>query len=93
MKNNKIVKKRNLFVGFIFSVITLGIYITYWFVQTKKEMNELGGKIPTSWLLIVPFVNLYWMFKYCEAFGNIIKKNNNGVLYFILGILFFQHFQ
>lgn len=78
------VKKRNVFLVYLYSIITLGIYGLYWIVKTKKEMNELGGKIPTAWLLIVPIANIYWIYKYCEAFAQHVKKDNNTVLWFIL---------
>lgn len=86
------VKNRNLFIGFLLSVITLGFYILYWFVSTKKEINEQGGQIPTSWLIIIPLVNIYWTYKYCDEFGKIIKKEKSGILYFLLQILFFPAF-
>ena len=88
----KIIKKRNLFLGFLLTIVTFGIYILYWFIQTKKEIKNLGGEIPTSWLLIIPIVNIYWSYKYCEAFGKIIKKENNGLVYFLLNIVFFPIF-
>ncbi len=30
-------------------------------------MVRLGGKIPTAWLLLVPFVNYYLLYKYYRA--------------------------
>jgi heme/copper-type cytochrome/quinol oxidase subunit 4 len=63
------IKKRNILAVYLFAIITLGIYLIYWLVQTKKEMNSLGASIPTAWLLIIPIANLYWMWKYCEGFA------------------------
>ncbi len=56
-------------------------------VQTKKEMNEMGGEIPTAWLIIIPVANIYWAYKYCEAFATYVKKDNNTILWFVLYIL------
>ena len=78
------IKKRNIVAVYLLSIITLGIYCIYWLVQTKKEMNSLGGKIPTAWLLIIPIANLYWMWKYCEAFATYVKKDGNTILWFLL---------
>jgi hypothetical protein len=91
-KNNiearfKMVKYRNIFLVYLFSIITFGIYGLYWFVSTKNEMNSLGAKIPTGWLIIVPIANLYWVYKYCEGFAQEVKKDNNTILWFILYIL------
>ena len=89
---DNVIKKRNLFVGFLLTVITLGFYVLYWLVKTKHEINALGGKIPTAWLLIIPFANIYWLYKYSEFFGKIIKKDDHGLIYFLLYLVFFPAF-
>ncbi len=81
------IKNRNIFLVYFFSIITLGIYGLYWLVKTKEEMKGLGAEIPTSWLLIIPIGNLYWMYKYCEGFATKVKRDNNTILWFILYIL------
>ena len=86
-EDKKIVKYRNIFLVYLFSIITFGIYLIYWVVSTKNEINRLGGKIPTAWLLIIPIANLYWIYKYCEGFAQNIKKDNNTILWFILYLL------
>ena len=86
-KSKKIVKHRNIILVYVFSIITIGIYGIYWQVSTKNEMNKLGAKIPTAWLLIIPIANLYWIYKYCEGFSDKVKKDDNTILWFILWIL------
>lgn len=81
------VKYRNIFLVYLFSIITFGIYAVYWAVSTKNEINSLGAKIPTAWLIIVPIANLYWVYRYCEGFATKVKKDNNTILWFILCIL------
>ena len=81
------VKHRNIFLVYLFSIITLGIYAIYWVVSTKNEINSFGAKIPTAWLIIVPIANLYWMYKYCECFAQNVKKDDNTLLWFILSVL------
>lgn len=78
------VKNRNVFLVYLFSIITFGIYGFYWTVSTKNEMNGLGAKIPTTWLTIIPIANLYWVYKYCEGFSQNVKKDNNTLLWFVL---------
>jgi hypothetical protein len=78
------IKKRNPVWVVIFSIITLGIYLIYWFVQTKNEMNFLGAKIPSAWLLIVPLANIYLIYRYCDAFSEYVKKDNLGVVWFLV---------
>lgn len=60
-------KKRNPFGVFAYPFLTFGIYSLYWQVVTKGELNSKGAQIPTAWLIIVPFVNLWWLWKYCEG--------------------------
>lgn len=81
------VKHRNLFLVYFFSIITLGIYTIYWMVSTKNEINSLGAQIPTAWLLIIPIANLYWIYRYCEGFAQKVKNDNSTLLWFILYIL------
>ncbi len=81
------IKERNIVLVYLFSIITLGIYAIIWLVQTKKEINSLGGQIPTAWLIIVPIANLFWAYKYCEGYSIYVRKDNNPVLWFILYIL------
>ena len=81
------IKRRNIVLVYLFTLITLGIYGIYWMVSTKDEMNELGAAIPTAWLIIVPIANIYWTYKYCEGFATKVKKDNNTILWFIVYLL------
>jgi hypothetical protein len=82
-----VIKKRNVFLVYLFMIITFGIYGIYWYASTRREMNELGAKVPHWILMIVPIANLYWGYKYCEAFANVVKKDKNAVLWFVLWLL------
>lgn len=77
-------KNRSPIAVFFLSLITIGIYAIVWQVKTKGEMNKLGATIPTAWLLIVPFVNIWWMWKYCEGVEKVTGGKLSGVLAFIL---------
>ena len=78
------VKKRNILLVYLFTFISFGIYGIYWMVSTKNEMNELGAKIPTAWLLIIPIINLYWLYRYYEGFTQTAKKGSHAILWFLL---------
>jgi hypothetical protein len=77
-------KYRSLVSVILLTVFTFGLYLIYWFYETKNEINANGGQIPTFWLFIIPFVNLYFLYKYSEAFAKIIKHDDNTLLYFII---------
>lgn len=84
-------KKRNLAAMILLMFITCGLYIIYWFVATKTELNARGAKIPTAWLFIIPLGNLYFFYRYAEAFAADVlddKDHTTALLYFILLALF-----
>jgi len=80
-------ENRNPVAVALLTLITFGIYGIYWYVKTKGEMNEKGANIPTAWLIIVPFVSIWWMYKYCEGADEVTKGEMSTVLGFVL--LFF----
>ena len=77
-------RKRNPFVVLLLTFITFGIYGLVWEVKTKNDMNKLGADIPTAWLLIVPLVNLWWLWKYSEGVEKATGGQTSGVLAFVL---------
>ena len=81
------IKKRNPAFVIIFSIITFGLYTIYWAVKTKNEINSLGADIPTALLLIIPIANFYFWYKYADGFSTYVKKDNKGILWFLLYFL------
>lgn len=79
--------ERSPILVFLLPVITLGIYGLIWLVKTKDEMNEQGAGIPTAWLLIVPVVQLWWMWKYAEGVGKVTRGETSSGLAFIMLLL------
>lgn len=77
-------KHRNPFAVIVFSIITLGIYGIVWYVKTKNEMNRLGATIPSAWLLIIPFVSIYWAWKYSKGVEQVTGGKISGILAFVL---------
>ncbi len=82
--SKKKVKYRNPLLVILFTFITFGIYGLVWTVMTKCEMNTAGAKIPTAWLIIVPLVNLWWLWKYSEGVEFVTRKNLSAPIAFIL---------
>ncbi len=81
-------KHRDLVVMAILLLCTFGFYFIYWAVSTKNELNRMGAHIPTGWLIIIPFANFYFWYKYAQAFGQYILKNDQAVVsYFLLLVL------
>lgn len=77
-------KRRSPATPLLLCIITFGIYGIVWFVKTKGEMNQSGESIPTAWLLIVPFVNIYWLWKYAVGVAGVTKNGMSNAAAFIL---------
>jgi hypothetical protein len=77
-------RDRNIVVMVLLTLVTFGIYSIYWQVSTKIEMNKLGAKIPTAWLMIIPIVNIWWLYKYSEGVEQVTNNNLSTVMSFVL---------
>jgi len=68
----------------VLGVFTCGIYHIYWLVSTKLEMNQRGADIPTAWLLIIPFVNIYWLWRWSQGVEKVTNNALGAVPAFLL---------
>ncbi len=80
-------RNRNPFLVLLLSWLTCGIYSLVWLVQTKREMNEMGTSIPTAWLLLIPFANIYWLWRYSEGAEDITDGRASATPTFVLLLL------
>ncbi len=80
-------RQRSIVKMILLSIITFGIYSLYWSISTKNEMNKLGANVPTAWLLIIPFVSIYWLWKYAEAVEQITGGKVSTPLAFVVEML------
>lgn len=78
-------KKRSPIFVFIVGFFTIFIYMWYWLVKTKGEMNKLGQKIPTAWIWLIPLAgSIWWIWKYSEAVEAVTNKELPKVLAFVV---------
>jgi len=77
-------KKRGVVSVLILFCITFGIYPLIYFYKTKEEMNTLGAGIPSYILIFIPFVNIYWMWKWCCGVEKVTNNTISGALAFVL---------
>ena len=75
---------RNPIIVILLSIITLGIYSLVWLVTTKNQMNAKGAQIPTAWLIIIPFVNIWWCWKFSEGVELVTNKGMGTAVVFLL---------
>ena len=76
--------RRDPIMVLVLSVVTFGIYGIYWMVKTSWELNEAGADIPTAWLIIVPIISIWWMWKVSEGVELVTQKEMTAVMAFIL---------
>ncbi|MBE7450265.1 MAG: DUF4234 domain-containing protein [Kofleriaceae bacterium] len=76
--------KRSVAMVIVLSIITFGIYAIVWMVKTKNEMNSQGANIPTAWLIIVPIVSIWWMWKYSGGVEHVTRGKTSQVIAFVL---------
>lgn len=80
-------KNRSSIVYFVLSIFTFGIFYVYWLISTANEMKAKNADIPTNWFAIIPFVSIYWLFKYAKGVDQVTNHNMEAGLTFLL--LFF----
>lgn len=80
-------KQRNPFAVFALPIVTFGIYGIVWAVKTKREMVEKGAEIPTSWLIAVPFVSIYWYYKHSQGVEHVTGGKQSAAMAFVLQFL------
>lgn len=90
------IKRRNLFLCILFSIITCGIYAIYWFVVLTNDTNKLaqsktasGGLAFLFTIITCGIYGLYWSYKLGKKVGEIEGGGNHGVLYLILALIGF----
>jgi hypothetical protein len=91
-KREGIMKRRSPAAPLLLPFITFGIYSLVWLVKTKNEINLAArDKVPTAWLLIVPFVNIWWQWKFAvgaeQATNRSIDRHAAFWLLLLLGPL------
>ena len=63
--------RRSALAVAVLTFVTFGLYGLFWFWKTKTEMVQEGAQIPTTILLLVPIVNIYWQWKFCEGIDRV----------------------
>ena len=82
------VKERNPIMVIILSMCTCGIYMLYWIWDTSKELIELKAELPALLHIIVPGLNLYFMYKYLEEWHRIVKYEQDFIMVLVIMFVF-----
>ena len=76
---------KNPVVVLALTIVTLGIYGIIWLARTRGEMVARGAQIPTTWLIIIPIVNLFYYWKWSKGVEHV--SGASGALMFVLWLL------
>jgi len=76
--------RRSPIAVLLLPLITLGFYALFWLVRTKTEMNTRGAAIPTALLLLIPFANLYWLWKFSKGVEHVTNGRMSAAAGFLL---------
>lgn len=80
-------KQRSVVAVIVLTLVTFGIYGLIWHVKTKNEMVEQGAEIPTAWLIIIPFAQIYWHWKWCGGVAQVTGGKLSQPVAFLLSWL------
>ncbi len=76
-------KKISFIKFFLLTFSTFGLYLVLWAFDTRRILNRAGGTIPSGYFLFLPFLNLYFWYKYAQAYLLIVKKEQRKGLVFV----------
>lgn len=80
-------KKKSPAAVLLLPFVTFGIYSIVWVVKAKGEMVGKGAPIPTSWLLIVPFGNIWYFWKWSQGVEKVTNKEMSSAVALLLTLL------
>ncbi len=95
------IKRRDIAVAIILSIVTCGIYGLYWFVCLNDDLNELTDREGTSGgvalilsLITCGIYSIYWMYKAGEKVDELKSRRGqtsqySGIVYIVLSLLGF----
>jgi hypothetical protein len=64
--------------------VTCGIYQLIWMHQVSEEMRARGAEIPPTWHIIIPILNLLWMWKWAQGVEKVTNGAQGAAMTFIL---------
>lgn len=87
------IKRRNIALCIIFSLITCGIYGIYWFIKMTNESNQVaksttasGGLAFLFTLLTMGIYSFYWSYKMGVKMDEVNGGSSSGVVYLLLNL-------
>jgi len=74
----------------LLSIVTLGIYAIIWLARTRGEMVARGAGIPTTWLIIIPLVNIWYYWQWSAGVEHVTGgKVSTPVMFLLMWLISF----
>ena len=80
----EVVKRRAAWSVLVLVLASAGAYAIAWLVETRREMNQLGARIPSPWLLALPVTALYWLWCWAEGAELVTARRPPALVAFAL---------
>ncbi|MBL9012603.1 MAG: hypothetical protein JNL83_00410 [Myxococcales bacterium] len=61
------VQRRSGLAVLVLSLASALAFAVVWLCQTRRDLNRLGARIPTPWLLATPITALYFLWCWAEG--------------------------
>ncbi len=82
------IKKRNMLMQVVLAIITLGIYVIYWYYSTLKELHIANGTNEGSgmwtFFLFIPILNYFATWHYSSEAAAFTNGKYPAILLFLL---------
>lgn len=76
-------KKQSPLSVFVLIFLTFGIYGIVWLARTRGEMVRRGADIPTTFFVILPILNIYYLWKWSQG----VEMVTNGKMAWFVAFL------
>jgi len=81
------VRRRNSWGLLALSILSVGAIAIAWLCLTRIEMNRLGARIPSPWLLLLPVTTLYWAWRWADGVRHVTARRTSTRTAFLLVLL------
>ncbi len=69
------------------SLLSAGAIAIVWLCVTRVEMNRLGARIPSPWLLVIPVTAVYWAWRWADGVRLVTARRTSKRTAFALVML------
>ena len=84
------IEDRNMVMQVLLVIVTLGIYVVYWYYVTLKELHIANRKDqsagPYTLLFLIPFISLIAWWHYASELSDFTDEKYPAILTFLLWI-------